>query len=236
MRAVIGSGGECKELLLKPSQSISVRFSAVNITHRLSAPITCLTHVPKGFFSDLVTSCLCSNCPNVTDEEVRQGGIPNSQYFSIAEAKRRQAIDLQSMTIAQIVRSPPPPLIPPVAHHPPPPIRFARLNTRLVPFAMLSTHSSDPAMKSHGSPPISKPPLHSSSNNSPQIFSHSPPVGLTKATYARCCNFSGLEPAIHAIQLVSSDSYFAAARCLPTSNHTTNRVARLCGLRLHPPL
>ena len=106
MRAVIGSGGECKELLLKPSQSISVRFSAVNITHRLSAPITCLTHVPKGFFSDLVTSFLSNQSPNVTDDEVRNGGIPSSQYYSIAAAKRLQAIDLQSMSIGQIVRPP----------------------------------------------------------------------------------------------------------------------------------
>jgi hypothetical protein len=107
MRAVIGSGGECKELLLKPSQSISVRFSATNITHRLSAPITSLARVPNGFFSDLVTSFLSNQSPNVTDDEVRNGGIPSSQYYSIAAAKRLQAVDLQSMSIGQIV--PPPP-------------------------------------------------------------------------------------------------------------------------------
>ena len=103
MRAVIGCGGECKELLLKPSQSISVRFSATNITHRLTAPITSLIQVPQGFFSDLVTSCLCTDSPNVTDDEVMGGGIPSSQNFSAAEAMRRKTVDFQSMTVGQIV-------------------------------------------------------------------------------------------------------------------------------------
>jgi hypothetical protein len=106
MRAVIGSGGECKELLLKPSQSISVRFSATNITHRLTAPITSLTQVPQGFFSDLVTSCLCTDSPNVTDDEVMGVGIPSSQNFSAAEAMRRKTVDFQSMTVGQIVCTP----------------------------------------------------------------------------------------------------------------------------------
>jgi hypothetical protein len=102
MRAVIGSGGECRELLLKPSQSISVRFSATNITHRLSSPITTLTQVPKGFFSDLVTSCLCTNSTNISDDEVWKSSISKG-FCSMAESKRSQALDLHSMSIGQIV-------------------------------------------------------------------------------------------------------------------------------------
>ena len=106
MRAVIGSGGECRELLLKPSQSISVRFSATNITHRLSSPITTLTQVPKGFFSDLVTSCLCTNSTNILDDEVWKSGISKG-FCSMAESKRSQALDLHLMSIGQIVRAHP---------------------------------------------------------------------------------------------------------------------------------
>jgi hypothetical protein len=105
MRAVIGSGGECRELLLKPSQSISVRFSATNITHRLSSPITTLTQVPKGFFSDLVTSCLCTDSANISDDEVWKS-VPN-KYCGMAATKRSQAVDLQSMSVGQIVSAHP---------------------------------------------------------------------------------------------------------------------------------
>jgi hypothetical protein len=105
MRAVIGSGGECRELLLKPSQSISVRFSATNVTHRLCSPITTLTQVPKGFFSDLVTSCLCTDSANMSDDEVWKS-VPN-KYCGMTATKRSQAVDLQSMSVGQIVSAHP---------------------------------------------------------------------------------------------------------------------------------
>jgi HrpA-like RNA helicase len=154
MRAVIGCGGECKELLLKPSQSISVRFSATNITHRLTAPITSLTQVPQGFFSDLVISCLCTDSPNVTDDEVLGGGIPSSQNFSAAEAMRRKTVDFQSMTVGQIVCTPHSIIfLSSSFFHSS--IRYAQSNTLLVLFVMKSILSYDLATRQLGSFPLS---------------------------------------------------------------------------------
>ncbi len=53
VRGVMGSGAQCNEVLLRPRQSICLRFVALDITQRLSEPVVAINLVPLGFFRSL---------------------------------------------------------------------------------------------------------------------------------------------------------------------------------------
>jgi hypothetical protein len=86
-RAVVAVGGVCRELLLRPTQSVCVRFSADSIADRLTEPIAAVATVPEGgFFESLLEPA--ETCPD--DSAV----ATNLQHFgfqlaSAAPAKAR---------------------------------------------------------------------------------------------------------------------------------------------------
>lgn len=102
IRAVIGAGGACKELLLRPMQSIGIRFVAEKLSQRLSEPIAAVKGVPSGFFASLVDS---HDVPSDTLIEQLFTTIHKRPSSHLAAAKRSisTTADLRSMSHGQVL-------------------------------------------------------------------------------------------------------------------------------------
>jgi len=54
VRAVIGAGGACKEIISDPMASIHLKFTCEPVADRFSEPIQSYKHIPPGFFTTLL--------------------------------------------------------------------------------------------------------------------------------------------------------------------------------------
>lgn len=103
IRAVMGSGGECKELLLHPMQSICVRVCTTRLSERLSQPIAVLAaeRVPTGFFASLAVP----ETQSINHSEVfaSLAALATEDRKSIAEDKIRSIADLREMPVSYVL-------------------------------------------------------------------------------------------------------------------------------------
>eukprot|EP00808_Paulinella_micropora_P012347 g69157.t1 len=106
VRAIVGAGGECKELLVRGTQTICVRFSTHGLSKRLSEPITIARGIPQGWFDGLVNE----------DPQKALNGIPpehvlsylrtfSGNYEALASQKQQAIADLKEACTKQEVLS-----------------------------------------------------------------------------------------------------------------------------------
>ena len=98
VRGVMGSGAACSEVLLRPKQSICLRFVALDITHRLSEPIVAINLVPAGFFRSLAD-------PDVDLAALKPslGLASPSPYTGIAQHAVSSIHDLRAVPLPAVV-------------------------------------------------------------------------------------------------------------------------------------
>jgi HrpA-like RNA helicase len=96
-RGVISVGSECTEILLRPQQSVCLRFNCLDISKRLSEPVVAIYLVPAGFFRSLA---------DVVDSkamDVSQVFGRHSKYTSAAQGYVQRIPDLQNVSVDSVV-------------------------------------------------------------------------------------------------------------------------------------
>ena len=100
VRAVIGTGGECRELLFRPTQSIVVRFRIEALPDRLLEPIVVVNSIPSGFFTSLAE--VGGVIPPDAEITPYLRTIGGATHESNAAQRKRDLPDLSEVTVAHI--------------------------------------------------------------------------------------------------------------------------------------